>query len=211
MKAWTVALAVSLAVLAGGGRVSPSRAAAAGAQSPPAELYMPAGGAAAVPFGWVDFCRRYAGECEGGLTPPRDIPLSREKMKMIERVNVWVNTHVKPVSDVEHWGVIDQWDYPYDGTGDCEDYALLKRKILIEKGLPRQALLMTVVKDERDAGHAVLTVTTTGGDFILDNLNDEVKLWNQTGYRFIKRQSQTDQNVWVQIGDPAAAPDYVSR
>ncbi len=172
---------------------------------------MPASGATAVPFGWVDFCRRYAGECEGGLTAPSDIHLTREKMKMIERVNTWVNTHVKPVSDMEHWGVIDQWDYPYDGTGDCEDYALLKRKILIEKGLPRQTLLMTVVKDEGGAGHAVLTVTTTGGDFVLDNLSNEVKLWSQTGYRFIKRQSQTDQNVWVQIGEPAAAPDFVSR
>jgi predicted transglutaminase-like cysteine proteinase len=38
-----------------------------------------------------------------------------------------------------------------------------------------------------------------------------VKLWSKTGYRFVKRQSQTDQNVWVQIGAPAAAPDYVSR
>ncbi|HET6375524.1 MAG TPA: transglutaminase-like cysteine peptidase, partial [Methylocella sp.] len=93
----------------------------------------------------------------------------------------------------------------------CEDYALYKRKILIDEGFPRQALLMTVVKDEHLEGHAVLTVKTTGGEFVLDNMNDEVKPWAQTGYHFVKRQSQTDQNVWVQIGDPTAAPEYVSR
>ena len=70
---------------------------------------------------------------------------------------------------------------------------------------------MTVVKDEHNEGHAILTVKTDSGDFVLDNLNDEVKLWNRTGYHFVKRQSQTDQNVWVRIGDPTAAPDYVSR
>jgi hypothetical protein len=41
---------------------------------------------------------------------------------------------------MEHWGVIEQWDYPADGKGDCEDYALFKRKILVDEGFPRQAL-----------------------------------------------------------------------
>jgi len=111
-------------------------------------------------------------------------------MKEIGRVSQWVNAHIKPVSDMEHWGVIDRWDYPSDGKGDCEDYALFKRKILIEEGFPRQALLMTVVKDEHNEGHSVLTVKTSAGEFVLDNMNDEVKPWDRTGYRFVKRQSQ---------------------
>jgi predicted transglutaminase-like cysteine proteinase len=197
--------------LLGAGLATLSLAASANPQKFADGLYMPAGGATDVPYGWADFCRRYVSECGGGWIPPRDVILTPGKRKMIEGVNKWVNAHVQPISDMEHWGVLDQWDYPYDGTGDCEDYALLKRKILIDEGLPRQALLMTVVRDEQNEGHAVLTVKTDGGDFILDNLNDEVKLWNKTGYRFVKRQSQTNQNVWAQIGDPAAAPDYVSR
>jgi predicted transglutaminase-like cysteine proteinase len=115
------------------------------------------------------------------------------------------------MSDQEHWGVIDQWDYPTDGKGDCEDYALLKRKLLIEEGLPRQALLMTVVKDLNNDGHAVLTVKTSKGDFVLDNMRDDVRPWTQTGYRFVKRQSQTNENIWVSIGAPTEAPAYVSR
>jgi predicted transglutaminase-like cysteine proteinase len=169
------------------------------------------GGPTSVPYGWADFCRRYAGECDSGPLAPLDINLTPKTIKEIGRVSQWVNAHIKPVSDMEHWGVIDRWDYPSDGKGDCEDYALFKRKILIEEGFPRQALLMTVVKDEHNEGHSVLTVKTSAGEFVLDNMNDEVKPWDRTGYRFVKRQSQTDQNVWVQIGDPTTAPDYVSR
>ncbi|MDQ6870169.1 MAG: transglutaminase-like cysteine peptidase [Pseudomonadota bacterium] len=186
-------------------------ASASAAPGPPGVSYAPVGGPASVPYGWADFCRRYAGECNGGPLAPRDVNLTPQAMKEIERVDKWVNAHVKPVSDMEHWGVIDQWDYPADGKGDCEDYALFKRKILIDEGFPRQALLMTVVKDEHNDGHAILTVKTNAGEFVLDNLNDEIKSWDRTGYRFVKRQSQTDQNVWLQIGDPTAAPDYVSQ
>jgi predicted transglutaminase-like cysteine proteinase len=132
-------------------------------------------------------------------------------MKEIERVNQWVNANITPMSDMEHWGVIDQWDYPTDGKGDCEDYALMKRKLLIEEGLPRQALLMTVVKDLNNEGHAVLTLKTNRGDFVLDNMRDDVRPWTQTGYRFVKRQSQTNENVWVSIGAPTDAPAYVTR
>jgi predicted transglutaminase-like cysteine proteinase len=101
---------------------------------------------------------------------------------------------------LEHWGtIIDHWDYPTDGKGDCKIYALEKRRLLIEKGIPRQALLMTIVRDRNGMGHAILTVKTDKGDLILDNLTDEVLPWEATGYRFVKRQSQEDPNVWVSI------------
>jgi predicted transglutaminase-like cysteine proteinase len=171
----------------------------------------PIGRETSVPYGWVDFCQRYRGECEGPELAPADVNLTPKAMKEIERVNQWVNSSITPMSDQEHWGVVDQWDYPTDGKGDCEDYALLKRKLLIEEGLPRQALLMTVVKDLNNEGHAVLTVKTSKGDFVLDNMRDEVRPWTQTGYRFVKRQSQTNENMWVSIGAPTEAPAYVSR
>jgi predicted transglutaminase-like cysteine proteinase len=184
-----------------------ANAAASSMQSTPA----PTGKETSIPYGWVDFCQRYRGECERPELPPADINLTPKAMKEIERVNQWVNTNITPMSDTEHWGVIDQWDYPTDGKGDCEDYALLKRKLLIDEGLPRQALLMTVVKDLNNEGHAVLTVKTNKGDFVLDNMRDDVRPWTQTGYRFVKRQSQTNENVWVSIGTPTDAPAYVSR
>lgn len=213
MKSWSAiswerATLVSATLLAVAGLAFPGPPAQAAA---PAAAFMPVGETASVPFGWADFCRRYQGACDAGPLEPVDVVAAPKTMKEIERVNKWVNGHVAAVTDKEHWGVLDQWDYPADGRGDCEDYALLKRKILIEEGFPRQALLMTVVKDASNEGHAVLTVKTSGGDFILDNLSNEVKRWRRTPYRYVKRQSQEDQNVWVRIGDPTPEPDYVSR
>ena len=89
--------------------------------------------------------------------------------------------------------------YPDDGYGDCEDYVLLKRRILMESGWPREALLVTVVLKDKNEGHAVLTVTTDKGDYVLDNLNKNILLWSATGYRFVKRQSQANPNVWVSL------------
>ena len=173
--------------------------------------FIAVGGKSLVPYGWVDFCQRYKGECDGKPTEAADVNLTPETMKIIRQVNKWVNTNIKPKSDMEHWGVVDQWDYPTDGFGDCEDYALLKRRLLIDEGMPRQALLMTIVKDEHGEGHAILTVKTSKGEYILDNLAAEVKPWTQVPYRFVKRQSQNDQNTWVDIGEPTSAPLIVSR
>lgn len=163
--------------------------------------HVPAGAETSVPFGWVDFCQRYRGECGAKTEPAQDIELNSRTMREIERINRWVNRNIEPVSDQDHWGVVDRWDYPTDGKGDCEDYALLKRKLLAEQGFPLSALLMTVVRDQHDEGHAILMVRTDHGDFMLDNLNDEVRGWRQTGYRFVKRQSQTDPDNWVTLLD----------
>jgi predicted transglutaminase-like cysteine proteinase len=173
--------------------------------------YAAVGEATSIPYGWIDFCRRYHGECDSGSDTALDVNLTAKAMKTIREVNAWVNRNVEPISDEDHWGLVDRWDFPADGRGDCEDFALLKRRMLIEQGFPRQALLMTVVKDENNEGHAILTVKTNHGEFVLDNLIDEVKPWNATPYRFVKRQSQENQNVWVAIGPPVEASVTASR
>jgi len=114
------------------------------------------------------------------------------------------------MTDQEHWGVVEKWDLPTDGYGDCEDYVLLKRKTLIDAGWPRQSLLITVVRDKNGDGHAVLTVKTDKGEFVLDNQNENILPWSQTGYRFVKRQSQLDQNVWVSLSVTPQAPATAS-
>jgi predicted transglutaminase-like cysteine proteinase len=157
------------------------------------------------PIGWIEFCTHYARECSGGPTQPRDVVLSPRAWRDLQEVNAWVNHAIKPMTDMDHWGVVEKWSYPDDGYGDCEDYVLLKRRMLMQAGWPREALLITVVRDRKDEGHAVLTVKTDKGDFILDNQAENIVLWSQTGYRFVKRQSQADPNVWVSLGDPYAS------
>jgi predicted transglutaminase-like cysteine proteinase len=157
---------------------------------------------AKAPIGWIDFCNQQPRDCAATTTEARDVVLSNKAWKDLVRVNKWVNDTIKPITDQEHWGVVEKWSYPDDGYGDCEDYALLKRRMLVEAGWPRQALLITVVRDKRGDGHAVLTVKTDKGEFVLDNQAEDVLLWSETGYRFVKRQSQEDPNVWVSLGDP---------
>ncbi len=158
------------------------------------------------PIGWIDFCTDHKSECNVAPTAPRDIVLSPKAWRDLTRVNRLVNERVKPMTDLEHYGVVEKWAYPDDGYGDCEDYVLEKRRVLMQAGWPREALLITVVRDKKGEGHAVLTVKTDKGEFILDNQNEEIVLWSETGYRFVKRQSQSDPNSWVSLGDPRPAP-----
>lgn len=171
----------------------------------PATPFAFVGEEVAVPYGWVDFCTRQPQECSQPALPPRDVNLDRSTLRMLEQVNRAVNAAISPVSNLDHWGtILDHWDYPVDGKGDCKIYALQKRRLLMERGFPRQALLMTIVRDHEGQGHAILTVRTSRGDFILDNLNESIRPWTATGYRFIKRQSQQDPNVWLSVEPPGA-------
>jgi predicted transglutaminase-like cysteine proteinase len=172
--------------------------------------YIPVGEVTRAPIGWVEFCVEYDPECKTTSSMARDIVLSVAAWKDLQRVNLWVNTNVKPMTDMDHWGVVERWNYPDDGYGDCEDYVLQKRRMLIKAGWPREALLITVVRDRNGDGHAVLTVKTDKGEFILDNQSDQILPWTETGYRFVKRQSQSDPNAWVSLGDPHAAPATAS-
>ncbi len=162
------------------------------------------------PIGWIEFCSEYKGECATKPSAPRDVVLTQKAWTDLVHVNQWANDNIKPMTDLEHWGVVERWNYPDDGYGDCEDYVLLKRRMLMQAGWPREALLITVVRDKRGDGHAVLTVKTNKGEFILDNQNTEIVLWSETGYRFVKRQSQSDPNMWVSLGEPRPAPATVS-
>ena len=174
-------------------------------------LYASLGDTTRAPIGWVEFCAENTAQCQGGPSQPRDIVMSQTAWRDLTKVNRWVNETVKPLTDQEHWGVIEKWSLPSDGYGDCEDYVLLKRKMLIDAGWPREALLITVVRDKRGDGHAVLTVRTNKGEFILDNQNEKVLLWSDTGYRFVKRQSQEDPNTWVSLGTPPSAATVASH
>jgi predicted transglutaminase-like cysteine proteinase len=173
------------------------------AQNPP--LFIAVGATTSAPIGWVQFCVEYDPECKYGPSVPRDVVLSTQAWKDLARVNRWVNANIRPITDLEHWGVVERWNYPDDGYGDCEDYALEKRRMLIKAGWPREALLMTVVRDQNGDGHAVLTVKTDKCEFVLDNQRDDILLWSDTGYRFVKRQSQSDPNAWVALGEPRPA------
>jgi len=171
---------------------------------PPA-TYAITAGPTRVPHGWIDFCGRRPEECSVPVLPAVDIKLTLPVWRALDRINRHVNAEIIPISNFDHWGtMIDHWDYPVDGKGDCKIYALYKRKLLMEAGFPRQALLMTIVRDLHGEGHTILTVKTDQGDFILDNLVNNIRSWDSTGYQFYLRQSQENPNVWLSIEQAAS-------
>ena len=168
-------------------------------------------GRAKVPLGCTGFCERYGNGCgqEDGRT--EQIVFEGATRNLILRVNAGVNGAISAATDKLQWCLEERWDFGETGVGDCEDYVLLKHRWLVSAGLPRQALLVTVVTDLAGDGHAVLTVHTDRGDFILDNTRDDVKLWRETPYGFVKRPSRFAAGEWVSLNGPGAAPVIVSR
>ena len=160
---------------------------------------MQTGGRTTQPIGHYDFCRQMPAECEQTTPRQKPVELTKKLWGQIVEVNALVNTMITPRTDMQIWGVEERWSYPVNGIGDCEDYALEKRKRLMEIGVPAGNLLMTVLRQPNGDGHAVLTVRTSLGDFILDNLEPKVLAWNETPYEFLKMQSSTNSGVWVSI------------
>ncbi|WP_248307664.1 transglutaminase-like cysteine peptidase, partial [Bosea sp. FBZP-16] len=149
-------------------------------------------GPASPPPAFLDFCARNPVECRRSGVLTRQVVLTPERQRDLQEVNARVNAAIWEISDREHHGREDVWSIPADGQGDCEDFALLKRKHLIERGWPSSALLIAVVGTPAGEGHAVLMAITSEGDLVLDNKTSRLLPWTQTGYLFFTRMSQSN-------------------
>ena len=158
------------------------------------------GGTTSIPVGHAEFCQHRPDECRANPNPIAAVPLTEGLWQQLLTVNAGINQAVIPVTDQDLYQVAEFWTYP-NGYGDCEDYALAKRRELINAGWPASALLMAVVKQANGEGHAVLMVRTDRGDLVLDNQIATIDLWSQTPYKFIKRQSQANAGQWVDMID----------
>jgi predicted transglutaminase-like cysteine proteinase len=162
---------------------------------------MATGGLTSQPIGHYDFCKANPGECS--IRPRNLAPatMNAALWRQLTSVTTRVNANVKPMNDSDIYGKDEVWAYPDKGVGDCEDYVLEKRRRLSRLGISLANLLITVVRKPDGEGHAVLTVRTSKGDYVLDNLTDKVRAWDQTGYRFLKRQASENTGRWVSIRD----------
>ncbi len=166
-----------------------------------APRHLPEGSASIAPRGYVRFCQQHDAECQPSGNIVAAIRLEPHHRAELERINHAYNVAIEPVTDLEQYGETDRWTYADSGKGDCEDYVLEKRRALIQLGWPASVLLITVVRDHNGDGHAVLTVVTDQGDLILDNQDERILSWKETGYRFVKRQSRLDPSSWVSLGE----------
>ena len=127
-------------------------------------------------------------ECRGGGASK--VKVTGSTMAMLQRVNSSVNTRIQP----RHDGSVDVWT-ANASTGDCEEYALAKRRALINAGLPPSALRLAYVKTRSGEGHAVLIVKTGGRDLVLDVLTQKIRPLSQSGLRVIS-MAGANPEVW---------------
>ncbi|MCB1446338.1 MAG: transglutaminase-like cysteine peptidase [Rhizobiaceae bacterium] len=151
------------------------------------------------PIGHYEFCKTNPGMC-GSMSDNGPLQLTEAKWKTLLKVNYTANTTIEPMTDQEIYGVEERWVLPTT-VGDCEDYVLLKQKMLVQRGFSPSDLLIAVVLQPNGDGHAVLVVRTDRGDFVLDNMRNKVLLWSDTEYTYLKRQSTRNAGQWVKIRD----------
>jgi len=156
--------------------------------------HMATGDAAVAPRGFIGFCLRYQGECKSAAPAPVAVDLTEDSELQLEFVQAKVNRLVRPRANPDH-----VWDYPTDGYGDCNKYAIAKRAELIALGWPRAALLLAAATTEDGEGHLVLVVATSKGDLVLDNRQRHIVEWRDLPYRWISRQNPRNLAEWVSI------------
>jgi predicted transglutaminase-like cysteine proteinase len=153
------------------------------------------GGFALAPFAAVKFCLANQDQCRdtGG---DQIVELTADRRDEMLAVNSGINRSIKPLNDGSN---SDVWSVDVN-AGDCEDYALTKRKHLLELGWPSRALRIAVAKTPTGEGHAVLLVKTSVGDLVLDNRTSQVREWKRTDLRWIMMQSSQNPKIWVNVG-----------
>lgn len=179
------------------GLVFSSASSAASAGETP---HMKTVGITSQPIGHYVYCKQYRADCRiktGNTTAPK---LTRKRWSELVEVNAFSNNTIAPYTDLEIYNQEEVWAYP-KSYGDCEDYVLMKRQMLMQRGWPPSSLLITVVRQPNGEGHAVLTVRTDRADYILDNLDGKIRPWNETPYTYLKRQSASHSGQWIDIQD----------
>jgi predicted transglutaminase-like cysteine proteinase len=143
-----------------------------------------------LPPGYAAFCGRHADLCQlpENAQASSVVSLTPQMEQQLNNVNVRINRSIHPVAEV---GGTGYWE-PAD-TGDCKTYAVRKMQDLLSAGVPRQAMHVAILRTAEAQGHAVLTIDTDKGTYVLDNLSDNVQPWEKLPYTFWSREASPGQ------------------
>lgn len=130
------------------------------------------------------------------------LSLSPVDLARIDEINRGLNRSIRQSPDRRQYGVGDYWTVPEGRAprGDCEDYVLAKRRALVAAGYSPALLSIALVITPWGEDHAVLLVSTTDGELVLDNLTPRIERWDRTDYRWLKRQTPGHALAWSAIG-----------
>jgi predicted transglutaminase-like cysteine proteinase len=130
------------------------------------------------------------------------LPMTKDLWRQMKRVNNRINGTLVRRSDFATFGVSDYWDMPLEAgrsAGDCEDYVLEKRSALLAAGVASNFLSIAVVETSWGETHAVLIVSTTAGEYVMDNLSPWILPWSKANYRWRARQTPSGVFNWALI------------
>ena len=152
------------------------------------------GPAVVPPSGFIHFCVKHAEECLLNGQDATRIELTTARQAELRDVQARVNGAIEPRENATH-----VWEYARDGRGDCNTFALTKRRALIALGWPEETLLLAAVYTEHNEGHLVLVARTSQGDLVLDNRLPRIVEWTVLPYRWVSMQSQASPARWVRV------------
>lgn len=158
--------------------------------------FIPGTSASPPPSGAVELCRQYSWACanKGSVSLPNS-----QELKLVKQINNRVNRSTREVTDQVQYKTREFWALPTSRGGDCEDFALLKKRDLIKAGIDPRKLLLATVLDTRRNAHAVLVYRSNQGDLVLDNLTNRIKPWKATRYLFLRMQDPKQPRNWIGV------------
>jgi predicted transglutaminase-like cysteine proteinase len=122
--------------------------------------HMPLGGTVAKPLGAELFCLETATECSKQQSAIQQVKLTGERWSNLLSMQHDINRKLRPTRDMRF-----AWDYSADGTGNCVQFALEKRRALIRRGWPPAALQLATAVTPTNIGHLVIVIDTVEGDW----------------------------------------------
>lgn len=121
-----------------------------------------------------------------------------ELLDLLDSINREINKFPYRTDKVKH-GQLDYWTSLIDkyAAGDCDDYALTKRRKLIEADVPFECMFPTICMAGNE-GHLVLVVRTDKRDLMLDNIEKKVVSVSSVNYKWLYRLDARS-SKWVKL------------
>lgn len=194
LSKWTMGIVAS-ALTVGSALVTPANAGAIDLtrQRPPIRslVRISEGSNTLAPFAYIRFCVDNPDDCRPSA--PTTVSWDKPTRALIASANRRVNHSIRAVNEAG-----DRWTAGRK-SGDCEDFALTKRRDLLALGIPGSALRMAVALTPSGEGHAVLVVSTNDGDVVLDNRFDRILAWHKTDLSWLKIASADNPKIWRSV------------
>jgi predicted transglutaminase-like cysteine proteinase len=156
------------------------------------------------PMQHVRFCLNYPDDCavHGVDFRKRHIVLTVDRWDALNAVNRAVNRYIAPQPDFSPPALAEWRILP--AAGDCADYAVTKRHMLLALGWPSRSLLLSEVVVPSGEHHLVLVVQTKGLDLVLDNLSENIRPLRTIihQYRWVRMETPFNPKFWSTVTLP---------